>query len=70
MDCYREAIAEIDKQLQDETLGEIQTKMGNNHYDYEGVGFGYQKRDASPDTQGEMFETPELNEIWAMVEAL
>jgi len=69
MDCYRERIAEISKQLQEKTLGEIKADMEINKFNYVGVGFGYNLKDTYPDTMGNAKKstlTPEFDELVLM----
>ena len=69
MDCYRERIAEISKQLQEKTLGEIKANMGTNKFNYVGVGFGYNLKDTYPDTMEKALKstlTPEFDELVLM----
>jgi len=73
MDCYRERIVEISKQLQEKTLGEIMANMGINKFNYVGVGFGYNLKDTYPDTMEEAKEstlTPEFDELVLMSKAV
>ena len=73
MDCYRERIAEISKQLQEKTLGEIMANMGINKFNYVGVGFGYNLKDTYPDTMEKAKEstlTPEFDELVSMSKAM
>ena len=73
MDCYRERIVEISKQLQEKTLGEIMANMGINKFNYVGVGFGYNLKDTYPDTMEEAKEstlTPEFDELVSMSKAM
>jgi hypothetical protein len=73
MDCYRERIAEIGKQLQEKTLGEIKTQVEINKFNYIGVGFGYNLKDSYPDTMENALKstlTPEFDELVTMSKAI
>jgi len=73
MNCYKTEIAEIGKQLQEKTLGELQAEMKTSRIDYTGVGFGYQLKGKHPETMkdAEQFlRTDEFNQLTEMVEAL
>jgi hypothetical protein len=64
MSSYQEQIAKINKQLEEKTLGEIQSEMKTSRYDYTGVGFGYQLIGKPPQTLREAektIETPEFD---------
>jgi len=73
MDCYMDKIAEIGKKLQNETIGEVEAKLGVNIYNYTGVGFGYNLKDNYPKTREEAFQstqTPEYDELVRIAKAL
>jgi len=73
MDCYRERIAVIGKQLQEKTLGEIKASAEINKFNYIGVGFGYNLKDTYPDTMEKALQstlTPEFDELVSMSKAV
>ena len=73
MDCYRERIAEIGKQLKEKTLGEVEAEVKANKYNYIGVGFGYNLKGTYPSTQEKALQftqTPEFDELVALSKAL
>jgi len=73
MDCYRERIAEIGRQLQEETLGEVEAQAEISKFNYIGVGFGYNLKETYPDTREKAMQftqTPEFDELVELSKAM
>ena len=73
MDCYRERIAEIGKQLKEKTLGEVEAEVKANKYNYIGVGFGYNLKENYPDTREnalQFTQTPQFDELVELSKAM
>jgi len=73
MDCYRDRIAEIGKQLHVKSLGEVEADLKINRYNYTGVGFGYNLKSKYPNNQVEALQftkTPEFDELVALSKGL
>jgi hypothetical protein len=66
MKGYMERIAEIGAELERETPGEIESRLGISRFDYTGVGFGYNLKDNYPKNRMEAekdIAAPEFQEL-------
>jgi len=67
---YRAQMEQIRQQYGDQTFAEFEQQNNIRTYSYEEVGYGYRLKDTQPsdvaEAEGDLLETPLLDEIEAM----